>query len=171
MRLFQPWFFAGVVALAVPVIAAGCAGSNPAPQTGDSPSTQSTSTSEKTSSPKPAETSNKATAPDMEMTDKQLKRGTRQADHCGGVSEKGPFGKAVVHVTVKPNGDVDATTDAPFAGTPIGECLQHSFDREKVPPWNGEPHKRDITIEVKKSADVIGDLPAASASAAKPPKK
>jgi hypothetical protein len=164
------WTFMAVV---VPLVSVGCFGTEVPPTKNENP----IEATKATAAPTPVVQNDKpgdrmASKPDDELTDKQLKRGVRQAANCGGVSAKGPFGDATVHILVKPNGDVDADTDPPFKGTPIGECLQHSFDREKVPPWNGNPVKKDFTIKVTKSADTMPDIPASATTStpAKPPK-
>lgn len=62
----------------------------------------------------------------------------------------GPTGTARVIVTFAPSGNVTSSQvqGAPFAGTPVGNCIAAAFRSAKVPPFEGSPVAvpRSVTI-------------------------
>jgi len=91
-----------------------------------------------------------------------LKRGQTKAANCATVVENGPTGEGPVSVTF--DGKIGKITDvevgAPFAGTPVEQCIKRSFIGEYCLPFDGDPKVVKYTV----------NLPA-KAAAATPPKK
>ena len=52
----------------------------------------------------------------------------------------GPTGSGHVRVSFAPSGHVTrADVDAPFAGTPVGKCIEKAFEGVQVPLFSGAP--------------------------------
>lgn len=91
-----------------------------------------------------------------------LKRGQTKAANCATVVENGPTGEGPVSVTF--DGKIGKITEvevgAPFAGTPVEQCIKRSFIGEYCLPFEGDPKVVQYKV----------NLPA-KAAAATPPKK
>ncbi|MDC3953752.1 hypothetical protein [Polyangium jinanense] len=91
-----------------------------------------------------------------------LKRGQTKAANCATVVENGPTGEGPVSVTF--DGKIGKITDvevgAPFAGTPVEQCIKRSFIGEYCLPFDGDPKVVQYKV----------NLPA-KAAAVTPPKK
>ena len=83
--------------------------------------------------------------------------------NCATVVENGPTGEGPVSVTF--DGKIGKITDvevgAPFAGTPVEQCIKRSFIGEYCLPFEGDPKVVKYTV----------NLPAKAAPAAPPKKK
>ncbi|HVK64864.1 MAG TPA: hypothetical protein VM694_10330 [Polyangium sp.] len=92
-----------------------------------------------------------------------LKRGQSKAANCATVVENGPTGEGPVSVTF--DGKIGKITDvevgAPFAGTPVEQCIKRSFIGEYCLPFEGDPKVVKYTV----------NLPAKPAPATPPKKK
>ncbi|MDI3286532.1 hypothetical protein [Polyangium sp. 15x6] len=92
-----------------------------------------------------------------------LKRGQTKAANCATVVENGPTGEGPVSVTF--DGKIGKITDvevgAPFAGTPVEQCIKRSFIGEYCLPFDGEPKVVQYKV----------NLPAKAAPATPPKKK
>jgi hypothetical protein len=78
---------------------------------------------------------NNQDAPDVDFLIDMAGRSGRQALKCDAPDIKGPRDQATIAVTFEPTGWSGAVVvEKPHQGTPIGECIQRSF--EKVPVTN-----------------------------------
>jgi hypothetical protein len=94
-----------------------------------------------------------------------LRRGRDKAVQCADVVPNSPSGDANVKVTFdgKKASSVDASVDAPFAGTPIEACIKRAFIGEIVVPFDGGNIDRSTTVKIATKS--------APADPKKPPKK
>ncbi len=68
----------------------------------------------------------------------------------GCATPQGPFGTGHVKITFAPSGAaVKAKTDAPFAGSEVGKCVESAYLDARVPPFAGSP------VTVGKSFDIV----------------
>lgn len=81
---------------------------------------------------------------DKEATDVVLKRSARLVhDNCGAAKDEngkatGPWGKLTVQVLLAPNGHgKGVTVPEPYAGKPVGNCIEKAFANLTFPPWSG----------------------------------
>lgn len=85
-----------------------------------------------------------------------LKRGQNKAANCATVVENGPTGEGPVSVTF--DGKIGKITDvevgAPFAGTPVEQCIKRSFIGEYCLPFEGDPKvvKYKVNLPAKAAA-------------------
>jgi hypothetical protein len=79
-----------------------------------------------------------------------LRRGRDKAAQCPDVVPNAPTGDANVKVTFdgKKGRSVDASVDAPFAGTPIEACIKRAFIDEIVLPFDGGNLDRSTTVKI-----------------------
>ena len=79
-----------------------------------------------------------------------LRRGRDKAMNCSEVVPNSPSGDANVKVTFdgKKGRSVDASVDAPFAGTPIEACIKRAFIGEIVLPFDGGNLDRSTTVKI-----------------------
>ncbi len=90
-----------------------------------------------------AETKGASVAPserfDPAATKTALSTAASQATACK--ESGGPTGKVTVVVTFDPSGKVSSATvgDAPFAGTPTGNCVAAAMKRATIAPFSGLP--------------------------------
>jgi hypothetical protein len=62
----------------------------------------------------------------------------------------GPTGSVTVKLTFAPAGIPDAVVVAPpFAGTPVGECVDKAFRLAKIPPFEGAPVTAQKTFDIR----------------------
>ena len=88
---------------------------------------------------------------DKVQTQVSINRGARQATECAKIHTEGPFGTFTMKVIIDPSGKVkDAQPPAPFAGTPIGKCVESAFEHELIPPWDGKDETLESTVTLKK---------------------
>ncbi|MBX3227513.1 MAG: protein kinase [Labilithrix sp.] len=65
--------------------------------------------------------------------------------------EGGVTGPGTATVTFAPDGSVTSVAiDAPYAGTPTGDCVAGQFKRQKTTPWQGSPQSVKHSFEVPK---------------------
>jgi hypothetical protein len=65
--------------------------------------------------------------------------------------EGGVTGPGTATVTFNPDGSVASVTmDAPYAGTPTGDCVKGLFQRSKTRPWKGSPQSVKTSFDVPK---------------------
>jgi hypothetical protein len=99
----------------------------------------------------------------IEQMEIALKRGGTKASNCSTVVENAPTGEGVVNVTF--DGKIGKITDvdvnAPFAGTPVEQCIKRSFIGEYCLPFEGDPKVVKYTVK----------LPPKAAAPAPDPKK
>jgi hypothetical protein len=89
---------------------------------------------------------------DKQQTQVSVNRGARQAAECAKIHAEGPFGEASVVLIIDNKGKIeDAQLSPPFAGTPIGKCVEQSFEHESVPPWDGPDEKITASVTLKKA--------------------
>lgn len=88
---------------------------------------------------------------DKQQTQVSVNRGARQAAECAKIHSEGPFGEAAVVLIIDNKGKIeDAQLSPPFAGTPLGKCVEQAFEHESVPPWDGPDEKLNATVTLKK---------------------
>lgn len=89
---------------------------------------------------------------DAKYTDMEISRAVRSATTCPGVSGEGPYGEAKVSLTFKNDGHVatDKTTvNAPFAGTPNGDCVLRAMNAIITKNFEGQPETKDVAITLE----------------------
>jgi serine/threonine protein kinase len=65
--------------------------------------------------------------------------------------EGGVSGPGSATVTFNPDGSVASVAmDAPYAGTPTGDCVKGLFQRSKTKPWKGSPQSVKTSFDVPK---------------------
>jgi hypothetical protein len=81
---------------------------------------------------------------DKEATEVVLRRAARQVkDNCGAAKDDdgkatGPWGKATIQVELGRNGHSKGiTVPEPYAGKPVGKCIEKAFTNLTFPPWGG----------------------------------
>jgi len=85
-------------------------------------------------------------APDMDFLIDMSGRSGRQALKCDVPDIKGPRDTAIVEVTFEPTGWSGAVVvQKPHEGTPMGECIQRSFEKVPVTAFKGAA----VTLEQK----------------------
>jgi len=92
---------------------------------------------------------------DKEATNVALKRAARQVkDNCGATKDEngkatGPWGKLTVQVQLGHNGHSQGTTvPPPYAGKPVGNCIERAFKNLTFPPWQGADTQVDWEVEL-----------------------
>jgi len=85
-----------------------------------------------------------------------LRRGGDKAGNCGAVVADAKTGKGEVEVTFDgTKGRItDVAVGAPWAGTPVEQCIKRAFIGEIVLPFDGDPKAVPYTVEIvdKKAA-------------------
>jgi hypothetical protein len=62
----------------------------------------------------------------------------------------GPTGSVTVKLTFASNGIPSTVViPAPFAGTPVGECVEKSFRAAKIPAFDGAPVAAQKTFDLR----------------------
>lgn len=81
---------------------------------------------------------------DKEATEVVLKRSARLVkDNCGAAKNEdgkatGPWGTLTVEVVLGANGHgKGVTVPEPYAGKPVGNCIEKAFANLTFPPWGG----------------------------------
>jgi hypothetical protein len=94
---------------------------------------------------------------DKEGTEVALKRAARQVKaNCGAAKGEdgkaaGPWGKATVTVRLGHNGHSQGVTvPEPYAGKPVGVCVEKSFTNLQFPPWQGQDAEVQWDVEIVK---------------------
>ena len=89
-----------------------------------------------------------------------LKRAARQVhDNCGSAKDEngkaaGPWGKAVVSVSLGHNGhSKGATVGSPFGDKPSGRCTVKAFSNLTYPPWAGADTNVDWDVDIAPPKD------------------
>ncbi len=92
---------------------------------------------------------------DKEATEVVLKRSTRQVkDNCGAAKgddgkATGPWGKATLKIILGHNGHSKGiTVPDPYAGKPVGNCIEKAFTNLSFPPWAGPDTQIDWEVEL-----------------------
>ncbi len=92
---------------------------------------------------------------DKEATEVVLKRSARQVkDNCGAAKDEegkatGPWGKVTVQVQLSHTGrSTGITVPPPYAGKPVGNCIEKAFAKLTFPPWGGQDTQVDWEVEL-----------------------
>ncbi|MBX3226325.1 MAG: hypothetical protein KIT84_42920 [Labilithrix sp.] len=92
---------------------------------------------------------------DKEGTEVALKRAARQVkDNCGQAKDEngkavGPWGNVTIQVMLGSNGrSKGVTVPQPYAGKPVGTCIERSFTGLQFPPWAGSDTQVDWEVEL-----------------------
>ncbi len=95
----------------------------------------------------------KPSQPDEKLTADALARATRQAGQCALINTEGPFGEFSFTVVLSETGKVaEARLPPELAGKPIGGCVKKAYESEIIPPWQGSPVNRTVTLTLKAPA-------------------
>lgn len=92
---------------------------------------------------------------DKEATEVPLGRATRQVkENCGAAKDEngkatGPWGKVTIQVMLGRNGHSrEVTVPEPYAGKPVGRCIEKAFSNLQFPPWAGADTQVDREVEL-----------------------
>jgi hypothetical protein len=121
-----------------------------------------------TGAPKVHETASKKDSEyDKEATNVVLNRATRQVkDNCGFATDDtgkatGPWGKLDLKLLLGANGHMrTVTVPDPYAGKPVGRCVEKAFANLIFPPWSGEDTEVTWPAEVVKPEPKVEPKPA-----------
>ena len=145
-----------VVGSSLGALLAGCYGTEVPPQKPDEnplaglpppkPTADATKVEDKPNDRKP-------TKPDEQLTSEALARATRQAAQCAQINTEGPFGDFSFTVVLSETGKVaEARLPPELAGKPIGNCVKKAYESEIIPPWQGTPINRTVSLTLKAPA-------------------
>ncbi len=132
--------FKNILALLLPCVVIGCAGTPPPDD--DEISIPLTDTTVTAKAPPPIETA--APGEISQETKDQIKvalrRGGEKSAQCNKAANANVVGEGTVDVLVdgKIGKVIDATVGAPFAGTAVEECIKRAFINEYALPFEGQ---------------------------------
>ncbi len=96
---------------------------------------------------------------DKEATEVVLKRSARQVkENCGAAKDEdgkanGPWGKLQVQIALGHNGhSKGVTVPEPYAGKPVGRCIEKAFANLTFPPWAGADATVPMDVELVQPA-------------------